>query len=309
MNTIKRFRTASIIVATAIAGFAFTATSAKAAPVATLTSEARNGEPHAGPLISAATGDLLETVGSVAAEGGNGDGVRQNTSTLFDGSISTGVANGAQTAANAAGYWGDNHFIEFDLDTTTNAQGYDISLIQVIQSGDGFRGGINVAISVQPVGGSYTPLIAPDDAGTPSNVNMYAITDDSAPLIASGIDGVRFDFTNTATGSLSGWTWFREIDVIGEPAGTRLPFTITEIVHTPDAVPDPTVTLTWRKTGAPSYIARFSPDMSEWDSDLDDSITLDRDENQGDVDHMTVTFPLTGDEANATEIFFRIEEQ
>jgi hypothetical protein len=44
---------------------------------------------------------------------------------------------------------------------------------------------------------------------------MYAITNDSGPLIASGIDGVRFDFTNTATGSISGWTWYRELDVIG----------------------------------------------------------------------------------------------
>jgi MYXO-CTERM domain-containing protein len=56
---------------------------------------------------------------------------------------------------------------------------------------------------------------------------MYAITNDSGPLIASGIDGVRFDFTNTATGSISGWTWYRELDVIGtatipEPSAAAL---------------------------------------------------------------------------------------
>lgn len=101
-----------------LAAFALTATYANAAVIATLTTEAKNGEPHTGPSILATTGDLLETEGSVASEGGNGDGIRQNTSTVFDGSISTGIANGAQTAANAGGYWGAGHFIEIDLDIT-----------------------------------------------------------------------------------------------------------------------------------------------------------------------------------------------
>jgi len=191
---------------------------ADAVVVANLTSEAVNlggDEFHDGPSIIAETGDLLETVGSIAAEGGSGDGVRNNTSTMFDGKINTSIANGAQTTANAGGYWGNGHFVEFDLDTSVNTLGYDISLIQVIQKGDSFRGGINVAISVRTVGGSYTSLINPADAGTANNVNMYSITNDSDPLVASGIDGIRFDFSNTATGSISGWTVYRELDVVG----------------------------------------------------------------------------------------------
>jgi hypothetical protein len=43
-------------------------------------------------------------------------------------------------------------------------------------------------------------------------------------------------------------------------------------------------------------------------SDLDDSITVDRDENPEDVDHIAVTFPLNGGLEEATEHFFRIEE-
>jgi len=209
----------------AFAGLALAAAPVSATLISTLTSETINGSPHGGPLISATSGDLLETVGSVAAESGNGDGNRHVTSSLYDGSITTGVSNtgngGDPTAANAAGYYGNNHFIEFDLDITTNTLGYDVSQIKIIQSGDRFRGGINVDILTRQVGGSYTSLITPPDAGTPSNVNMYAITNDSGPLIASGIDGVRFDFTNTATGSISGWTWYRELDVVG--AATVIP--------------------------------------------------------------------------------------
>jgi len=224
MTTTKRITNILTVAVAAMAIMGLWADgTANAAPAATLTSEGKNGEPHNGPLIVAASGDLLETVGSVAAEGGSGDSTRQNTSTLFDGSINTGIANGAQTAANAGGYWGNNHFVEFDLDTTTNTLGYDISLIQIIQCGDKFRAGINVDILVRQVGGSYTSLINPADAGTGSNVNMYAITNDSGPLIASGIDGVRFNFTNTAAGTISGWTVYRELDVVGIPTGGTLP--------------------------------------------------------------------------------------
>ena len=76
-------------------------------------------------------------------------------------------------------------------------------------------------------------------------------------------------------------------------------------VYLDDATPNPTVTLTWRHSGAASYIAKFSPDMKDWGADLDDELTADRDENPADADHITVTFPLLGD---AEKLFFRIEE-
>jgi hypothetical protein len=201
-----------------LAPIALTAASANAAVIATLTSEAVNGSPHVG-TIQATVGDLLETVGSVVSGTGGGAVPTQHvTASLFNGKISTGVNNGANggdpDAPNAAGYYGTGHFIEFDLNTTINLLGYDISAINIIQRGDNFRPGINVAISVRPVGGSYTSLIHPSDAGTANNVNMYSITDDSGPFVATGIDGVRFDFSNTV-GTISGWTWYRELDVIG----------------------------------------------------------------------------------------------
>ncbi|MFT4546199.1 MAG: hypothetical protein ACI8XO_003213 [Verrucomicrobiales bacterium] len=85
-------------------------------------------------------------------------------------------------------------------------------------------------------------------------------------------------------------------------------FAITEIDYAPDAEPNPTITLTWRKTGATSYRAAYSFDLGDWGSDLDDSISEDRDERTDDAEQMTVTFPLTGDQVTKLEVFFRIEE-
>jgi hypothetical protein len=161
---------------------------------------------------------------------------------MFDGKITTGTANGANSgdpdAPNAAGYYGTGHFIEFDLDTSTNVHGYDISLIQIIQRGDHFRPGIHVAVSLRQVGGSYTTLISPPDAGTGGNVNRYAITSGSGPLIASGIDGIRFDFSNTV-GTISGWTWYRELDVVGTPTSGGTSYASWASTHAPTTGSNP----------------------------------------------------------------------
>ena len=81
----KRSKTGAILTLAAVATVALvlTASSANAAVISTLTSEAKNGEPHTGPLIVATTGDLLETVGSVAAEGLSGSSNRQKHSVCF----------------------------------------------------------------------------------------------------------------------------------------------------------------------------------------------------------------------------------
>jgi hypothetical protein len=71
-------------------------------------------------------------------------------------------------------------------------------------------------------------------------------------------------------------------------------FAITEIEYDPNAAPNPTVTLTWRNSGAATYIAYLSPDLSDWGEDLDDSISAEDDENTEDSDHITVTFPARG---------------
>ena len=126
------------------------------------------------------------------------------------------------------------------------------------------------------------------------------------------IDSADVTFTDTAkirwaklgTG-MSNRVYLDDVVIIGIGGTAALPFAITAIDYAPDAAPNSTVTLTWRKNGAASYIAKFSSDMTAWDADLDDSVTADRDENPEDADHITVTFPLLGDREN---LFFRIEE-
>lgn len=71
---------------------------------------------------------------------------------------------------------------------------------------------------------------------------------------------------------------------------------------------DESVTLTWRKTGADSYRAVFSLDMTNWGGELDDNIDDEDDESPEDADHLTVTFPLA-DIQNPSRAFFRVEEE
>lgn len=96
--------------------------------------------------------------------------------------------------------------------------------------------------------------------------------------------------------------------VNGTSLSPRGPFIITEIDYAPDAEPNPMVTLTWPKTGAASYVVKYSLDLTNWDSDLDDGVTAESDENPGDPDHITVTLPLDDDLENESALFFRIEE-
>jgi hypothetical protein len=215
--------TKNIILTLAVLAIAFTATSASAAVISTLTSEAKNGEPHTGPLIVAASGDLLETVGSVAAESASGSSNRQNTASVFDGQITTSISN-TPSPATDGGYWGPGHFIEIDLDTTTNTLGYDISSITVIQCGDGYRPGHGYTVQLRTVGGSFADILTVS-GGTGGNVNEIVISNNSGPLVETGVDGIRFNFADSGNGY--GWTVYRELDAIGtatvpEPATMSL---------------------------------------------------------------------------------------
>jgi hypothetical protein len=97
---------------------------------------------------------------------------------------------------------------------------------------------------------------------------------------------------------------------IPEPSAVA-PFAITGIDYAPDAEPNPTVTLTWRKSGADSYIAKYSLDMTDWGADIGAGLNAeDHDENPGDPDHITATFDLAAFALdNETDLFFRIEEE
>ena len=82
-------------------------------------------------------------------------------------------------------------------------------------------------------------------------------------------------------------------------------FLITNIEYDPDAVPSPTVTLTWTSRPGASYIALSSTNLNDWDNELGDSLDSDRDEIPDDGNQITATFPIE----NEANLFFRIEEE
>jgi hypothetical protein len=139
-------------------------------------------------------------------------------------------------------------------------------------------------------GGGPAPASVGDQSGAVDTLS-------GSPLTA------RYVFLdNLATAQIVGLS---EIQFFGTP----LRFAITEIDYAPDAAPNPTVTLTWRKSGAAAYIAKYSTDMIDWGADMGGRLTDAIDENPGDPDQITETFDLSdfGLE-NESDLFFRIEE-
>lgn len=86
--------------------------------------------------------------------------------------------------------------------------------------------------------------------------------------------------------------------------GSSAPLVITDLEYDREAR---TVTLTWFQTGATSYTAAYSTDLSDWSGTFGSPVTADQDERPGETDTLTVTFDLSGvpDDSRG---FFRIEE-
>ena len=126
-------------------------------------------------------------------------------------------------------------------------------------------------------------------------------------ITVAGGDGFVVTFTQFAEGANA----FPYIDaVVLDFTAAPVPFVITEIEYDADAEPSPTVTLTWRNSGAASYIAKYSLDMTGWGADMGDGLTAVDDERPEDTDHITMTFPLTDSGLEGEgDVFFRVEEE
>ena len=175
--------------------------SASAAIMAVETTEAISGDPHSG-TIAALAGDLLETQGSIAAELESKPG--EPAALTINGSIETNSTNVFKGGSGA--------FIEFDLDTSVNTLGYDITSVSTIAAWNDARAGQAYTVSVRQVGGSFNTLFTHTGANVSNVVNRVMISD-SGSVIAGGIDGIRFDFANAPSGL--NWSGYREIDLVG----------------------------------------------------------------------------------------------
>jgi hypothetical protein len=105
--------------------------------------------------------------------------------------------------------------ITYNLDTTTNTQGYDISLIGIYTGWqNGGRDGINVQVFYSTVSNPMTFVSL--TTATQNGAGQYqsgVITETVSPnLLATGVKSIRFDFSSTQENGASG---YKELDVIG----------------------------------------------------------------------------------------------
>jgi hypothetical protein len=143
-----------------------------------------------------------------------------------------------------------------------------------------------------------TAVISSENPLQPTSSFVTEFTSDGSPVsLTMGTTGTGGDAIFALAASL-------EISRLSP----LVPLQITEITFDREASPSPTVTLTWRHDDTVSYAAKYSQGLSDWSRDLDDNITPDRDENPGDSDHLTVTFPLPDGLEEEARLFFRIEK-
>ncbi len=95
--------------------------------------------------------------------------------------------------------------------------------------------------------------------------------------------------------------------VNGTSSSPSVPLAITDITFDPETQ---LLTLTWPKAGEATFIARYSPDLVNWDSDIADGLSAADDENPDDADQITVTFDLADAGVPiSSKLFFRVEQE
>ncbi len=139
-------------------------------------------------------------------------------------------------------------------------------------------------------------------SGTGVGVPMVtAIFETPVPLTASGtytlgIKGGDFLGANE-TGNHTALDNLSINGIVGGGVG----FVITKIAFDPEAN---SLSLTWNSTPGTTYAVKYSTDLTNWDSDLDDGVPAD------DGESTTVEFDLTEtDFGDLTKAFFRVEVQ
>lgn len=92
------------------------------------------------------------------------------------------------------------------------------------------------------------------------------------------------------------------------PPAPSGPLEVTAFEYQAEASPDPTVTLTWRKSGVASYVINASTDLVDWTNQVGTNVTDANDENPEDAEQITVTFGLPEELDMEAALFFRVEE-
>ncbi|RRJ97858.1 hypothetical protein Ga0100231_005205 [Opitutaceae bacterium TAV4] len=147
-------------------------------------------------------------------------------SNINDGDNSNTTGSSLSSTGQGLGHLGYlNSSIEFQLDTTANTLGYDISRIVITSNGTDRRVWQDVAVSVRYVGTSdfvqiFRSTYTPDITGTGVYSAQVTARDGEGSVVASGIAAIRFDayligYNTSATDAVG--TVFSEYDVFGTP--------------------------------------------------------------------------------------------
>lgn len=207
--TISRKHFTSLVVA---AISIWISANAHAAVTVAITTQAANGNPHSG-TISASSSDLLQTQGTLAGSAAT----RNLPANLTNGIIATTTGN--SSADRGAFGAGAGNFVEYDLNISVNTLGYDITSIASISHWSDARAGQAYTVLIRKVGeSSFTSLYTLSGQSASNVVHEVLLTNSGGgtltegAVVASGIDGIRFEFANAPSTT---WAGYREIDVFG----------------------------------------------------------------------------------------------
>lgn len=130
----------------------------------------------------------------------------------------------------------DVYSITYNLNTSVNALGYDITSLQTLNawgnnSGNQKNQNYTVDVSTISGGAGFTPIAAiaflPFDETGQEGSSRVNVTEDATGILATGVDQIRFTYTVPDPAGTQGSPTIREIDVFGvatipEPSSTAL---------------------------------------------------------------------------------------
>ena len=162
---------------------------------------------------------------------------------INDGSTSNGVPGGNTFFEVGGGHFSPAATATYDLNVSVNPAGYDITSIVSFMGWAGTssqaQGNQTYTVEVSVAGSpAYTALTAvsylpfPDVNST--NFDSKVIVTDTGGVLATGVDSIRFTFTNpllavaNGPGNIEG-TLVREIDVFGYPTGGPPPVNVVTV--------------------------------------------------------------------------------
>ena len=244
--------------------------------------------------VISGTGDLL-----LSRSGGFSDGVDEDELITITGDEPNTIT-GAIQLWNASGeqpsYW-----------VADKVGAFGQSSVLTIFGNPGATGVASLQFTLNTSGGEG----AIDDDATSLFIGAQGVLNmDAGVNEVIGVGKLFTDLEGTGTYTeVEPGTYNNSVDwIIGEGTVTvgasSSSFAITEIAYALDDAQNPTVTLTWNSIPDRVYVVKYSTDLIDWGSDLDDGVVGDAGEST------TRTFNLSDipELDDETKVFFRIEE-